>query len=211
MSFISKHCRPVNLKNSPLLQHRPLSILASMKSSGIDRKWLWILLCVLCANILYLIIDVGDDLREKMGLGHIVPEVLTAMGTVIVAVILFVRLRQSRTQSDILKGRIGELEIETAQWRARTAQFANGLSIAIDEQLGGWELSAAEKEVALLLLKGLTNKEIAQVRATTEQTVKQQSSSIYRKSGLASRSELSAFFLEDLLSPPPPEAPSISL
>jgi DNA-binding NarL/FixJ family response regulator len=55
--------------------------------------------------------------------------------------------------------------------------------------------------VALLLVKGLALKDVAQVRATSERTVRQQSLAIYRKSGLAGRAELAAFFLEDLLSP----------
>jgi hypothetical protein len=36
-------------------------------------------------------------------------------------------------------------------------------------------------------------------RNTSEKTVRQQASAIYQKSNLSSRSELSAFFLEDLL------------
>jgi DNA-binding NarL/FixJ family response regulator len=55
--------------------------------------------------------------------------------------------------------------------------------------------------VALLLLKGLAHKEIADARETSERTVRQQSLAIYRKAGLSGRAELSAFFLEDLLLP----------
>lgn len=42
---------------------------------------------------------------------------------------------------------------------------------------------------------------IAQLRNTAEKTVRSQSVAIYSKSGLAGRSELAAFFLEDLLGP----------
>jgi DNA-binding NarL/FixJ family response regulator len=50
---------------------------------------------------------------------------------------------------------------------------------------------------------GLSHKEIAGIRATSETTIRQQSLAIYRKAGLHNRSELSAFFLEDLLLPAP--------
>ncbi|MGE3975871.1 MAG: helix-turn-helix transcriptional regulator, partial [Bdellovibrionales bacterium] len=50
-------------------------------------------------------------------------------------------------------------------------------------------------------LKGLSLKEIAGVRNTTEKTARVQSTAIYSKAGLSGRSELSAFFLEDLLLP----------
>ena len=81
--------------------------------------------------------------------------------------------------------------------------FSGPLEIrAIDEQLDKWGLTSAEKEVAFLLLKGLSSKEIAHIRNTAEKTARVQSMAIYSKSGLANRSELSAFFLEDLLVPP---------
>jgi DNA-binding NarL/FixJ family response regulator len=55
--------------------------------------------------------------------------------------------------------------------------------------------------VGLLLLKGLSHKEVSEVRKTSETTIRQQALAIYRKAGLRSRAELSAFFLEDLLLP----------
>lgn len=62
-----------------------------------------------------------------------------------------------------------------------------------------WSLSTAEKEIALLSLKGLSNIEISNIRNTSDATTRQQMTSILKKSNLKSRSELSAFFLEDLL------------
>jgi len=44
-------------------------------------------------------------------------------------------------------------------------------------------------------------KEIAEIRNTAEKTARVQSMAVYSKSGLGGRSELSAFFLEDLLVP----------
>jgi DNA-binding NarL/FixJ family response regulator len=40
-----------------------------------------------------------------------------------------------------------------------------------------------------------------QFRATSETTIRQQALAIYRKAGVRNRSDLSAFFLEDLLLP----------
>ena len=75
------------------------------------------------------------------------------------------------------------------------------LGAAIDQQLERWGLTAAEKEVALLLLKGLSHKEIATARDVAESTVRQQARALYRKAGLGGRHDLAAFFLEDLLGP----------
>lgn len=90
---------------------------------------------------------------------------------------------------------------EASAWRDRHGQAVAGLARAIDEQLDAWRLTPAEKEVAFLLLKGLSFKEAAEVRGASERTVRQQALAVYNKSGLAGRAELSAFFLEDLLAP----------
>lgn len=94
-----------------------------------------------------------------------------------------------------------QLKKEAEDWKLEADKFIEGLSNSIDLQLTKWNLTQAEKEVALLLLKGLALKEVADIRNTTEKTARVQSISIYSKSGLAGRSELAAFFLEDLLQP----------
>jgi DNA-binding CsgD family transcriptional regulator len=90
---------------------------------------------------------------------------------------------------------------DAARWRSDAAALISGLSAAIDLQLARWELTPAERDIALLLLKGLSHKEIATIRAVSETTVRQQARTLYRKAGLSGRNELSAFFLEDLLGP----------
>lgn len=91
---------------------------------------------------------------------------------------------------------------EAARWREEAEASVRGLSEAIEAELGRWGLSNAEREVAWLLLKGLASKEIAEVRDTSERTAREQAQAVYRKAGLSGRSELAAYFLEDLLSPP---------
>ena len=48
------------------------------------------------------------------------------------------------------------------------------------------------------MLKGASLREIAGLRRTSEATIRQQAQNVYRKSGLNSRAELAAYFLEDL-------------
>jgi len=80
-------------------------------------------------------------------------------------------------------------------------ELLKGLGSAIDSQFDRWQLTAAEREMALLMLKGLSHKEIALARDTSERTIRQQAQSIYGKANLSGRAALSAFFLEDLLLP----------
>lgn len=127
----------------------------------------------------------------------IIPVVLMSVG---VAVLFRVSYRQREEQLTLIR----DLELARLQgqrWRAEARSLLNGLGDAIDIQFSRWNLTEAEREVALLLLKGLSLKEIAAVRATSERTIRAQAQSLYSKAGLSGRASLSAFFLEDLLAP----------
>lgn len=114
---------------------------------------------------------------------------------------LLQRAREARKNAAALAGRLAATEAEAVRWREETRLLLQGLSAAIDKQLERWGLSNAEKEVALLLLKGLSHKEIAGARAISEATARQQATAVYKKAGVAGRSNLAAFFLEELLLP----------
>jgi DNA-binding CsgD family transcriptional regulator len=101
-----------------------------------------------------------------------------------------------RTRSDLVEARV-----EAEQWKKESSELIQGLGAAIERQFERWQLTKAEAEVGLFLLKGLSHKEIAEFRQTSERTVREQSRALYRKSSLSGRSSLSAFFLEDLLLP----------
>lgn len=118
----------------------------------------------------------------------------------------FLRLwsRERRAVADALgeaEASAGHWREEAVRWRSEADGALRGLGEAIDRQLRAWSLTDAEREVALLLLKGLSLKEVGAVRDTSERTARQQARAVYRKGGLAGRAELSAFFLEDLLLP----------
>jgi DNA-binding CsgD family transcriptional regulator len=90
---------------------------------------------------------------------------------------------------------------DAQRWNQDAQEVLQGLGAAIDRQFDRWALTPAEREVALLQLKGLRHKAIADLRQTSERTVRQQALAVYRKSGLNGRNDLAAFFLEDLLLP----------
>jgi DNA-binding CsgD family transcriptional regulator len=90
---------------------------------------------------------------------------------------------------------------EGGRWRDSARAHASGFGQAIIGQLRVWGLTEAETDVASLMLKGLVHKEIAALRQCSEATVRQHATAVYRKSGLTSRTQLTAFFLEDMLIP----------
>lgn len=137
---------------------------------------------------------VWDLLKELI---EVTPIVLAFVGVVL---LFQVTRRQREEHLQVIR----DLEIARVQgqrWRTESRSLLTGLGDAIAAQFTRWSLTEAEREVALLLLKGLSSKEIAAVRAASERTVREQARAIYSKAGLTGRAGLSAFFLEDLLAP----------
>jgi DNA-binding CsgD family transcriptional regulator len=148
---------------------------------------------------------VGWDLLSDSGSGvdtlHLVIESLVLVIAAGSGLVLLLRDWQQRRRLSELARQIEQTRADSARWRMRYQDTIRGLSQAIQAQFREWQLSSAESEVALLILKGLQLGEIAALRDTSERTVRDQARAVYRKSGLANRASLSAFFLEDLLLP----------
>ncbi|HSG49499.1 MAG TPA: LuxR C-terminal-related transcriptional regulator [Longimicrobiales bacterium] len=100
-----------------------------------------------------------------------------------------------------LEAAVEERRAERDAWRRQASQALQGLSVAMNTQFDTWELTDAERETALMLLKGFSHKRIGKLTDRSERTVRQHSVAVYRKSGLAGRSELAGFFLEGVLLP----------
>lgn len=88
----------------------------------------------------------------------------------------------------------------------RQKQVEDNLRIAsgafmevLEERFQEWELTPAERDVALFAIKGLSISEIASVRSTSEGTVKAQTNAIYRKAGVSGRSQLLSVFIDELI------------
>ena len=92
-------------------------------------------------------------------------------------------------------------EADRSAWQSRAEQALQGMAHAIDQQFDAWELTPAERDVALMLLKGHGHKQIAYRTGRSESTVRQHAVSVYGKSGQGGRAELAAFFLEGLMLP----------
>ncbi|MGH6932982.1 MAG: helix-turn-helix transcriptional regulator [Dongiaceae bacterium] len=110
--------------------------------------------------------------------------------------------QRMQSQHEEKLGLIRDLEIartEGENWRTKVQSHLSGIKTELDRQFQHWGMTAAERDVGLLILKGLSHKEIASLRATSEATVRQQAQAIYRKADLPGKTAFSAYFLEDLL------------
>lgn len=107
-------------------------------------------------------------------------------------------MREVRSERSELIGKLSAARADGEKWRSTARVHIDGLSSAIRGQFADWRLTAGECDVAVLMLKGLSHKEIAALRNSSAATVRQQAAAVYGKSGLTSRAELAAYFLEDL-------------
>ena len=168
------------------------------------QKDILVVIVILAATVVLTSIDVIADLSEGSSWLHVSIEVSVIILASISSLLLIKRVaHELKEKIRLQKVSLQETQIALERYRKEAQALLNGLAVQIDKQFSHWNLSEAEKDIGLMLIKGLSLKEIAEARNVKEKTIRQQCLSLYRKSGLAGRAELAAFFLEDLLLPQP--------
>lgn len=141
---------------------------------------------VLVSAMLFFAYDIISDL--SMGSDsylHIIVETIVFLA---ITVVLFQELK-----------RVASLKNAVQSEKMKTARLSGELFSVMNKQFNDWKLSPSEHEIALLLIKGMSMKEIFEMRQVKEKTVRQQATQVYAKSGYAGRHELAAHFIEDLM------------
>jgi len=177
-----------------------LSLVVHGEFMAIDRLLMAIFLLIAFANVS----DVVADYHMQVATWHLAIEGITVVISIAAFIVLWRRVLQRNQELKQLKvalSRHHQREKET------TANHESGKErdklpdsyTAVQSWFKQWKLSPSEQEVAVLLIKGLSFNEIAEVRSTKEKTVRQQASSVYAKSGLSGRNQLSAWLIDALL------------
>jgi len=144
--------------------------------------------------------DVIYDYREGASTAHLLMELSIAIISSALIVGLTLGIWKQTRSNNQLKTELATLsEVNEQVLPPALATARHELGLVLKEQFETWKLTLTEREVAMLLLKGLSFKEIASVRNTMEKTVRQQASSIYKKANVTGRHAFSAWFIEDLL------------
>ncbi len=112
-------------------------------------------------------------------------EIAAALGLIIGAGLGAMMLRSTMRQHDRMEG----------QLRAASGAFMD----VLEEHFATWQLTPAERDVALFAIKGMSTAEMAQLRGVSEGTIKAQTNAIYRKAGVSGRPQLLSLFIDDLL------------
>jgi DNA-binding CsgD family transcriptional regulator len=117
---------------------------------------------------------------------HLIIEAIAAFALVAGIIFLMIELRRMLNRVETLNRGL----------RAARGEMSEVISLFFDE----WALTPAEKDVAMMVLKGIDNETIARLRGTASGTVRAQCSQIYAKSNVDGRSQLMSLFVEELLS-----------
>ena len=153
----------------------------------------WVFGAILAMQLLCAVFFVSEIMLSVLGLPyapipwiyHEVIELAAAggliLGVVLGAFLLRASLRRTRQAENAL--------------RAASGAFME----LVDEHFSDWGLTAAERDVALFALKGMSLAEIAELRQTSQGTVKAQTNAIYRKAGVSGRPQLLSLFVDELM------------
>ena len=173
-----------------------------VKLSERQTKWAFAGFGLLCFVLLLTleVVTEGDEISvldlAVDGLG-----ILLTIGAAVGVAFVALRMQSQHEEKMALLRDLETAKAEGNAWRSKVQTHLAGLKAGMDIQFQDWGMTAAEREVGLLMLKGLSHKEIAALRATTEATVRQQAQAIYRKANLPGKTAFSAYFLEDLFAP----------
>jgi DNA-binding CsgD family transcriptional regulator len=179
----------------------------AMEENGRDLRW--VLALALASIIVGGTIDLLLDEPADWLSFHVVFETLMIAGALLLATTLWLGWWRAERSVAELRRSLETRREERDAWRENARHALAGLGEAVARQFDVWSLTPAEREVALLLLRGYSHKQVAQATGRNERTARQHASAVYHKAGLAGRAELAAFFFEDLMLPAPPSAPEV--
>jgi DNA-binding NarL/FixJ family response regulator len=143
--------------------------------------------------------DLYVDYIEGSAFWHLIVEAIVIVLSLGGVIYLLLELFKRQRELSQLRVQLHKTEEHLSESREHLRQASRQYTQVIQQQFTDWEFTPSEREVGILLLKGLTFDEIAKVRQTKGKTVRQQATVIYRKSGLGGRHEFAAWFFEDFL------------
>lgn len=160
-----------------------------------DRLIATVLLLIMVLNFF----DVLTDISLGVPTWHIIEESLIVLVSGILGVFLVFDIRKRTKSLVLLKQQLQDSNKKIKNITDEMLTARSQYSQVIHDQFISWQLTKSEQEIAMLLLKGLSFKEISAVRETREKTVRQQASTVYSKANVEGRHEFAAWFLEDFI------------
>jgi len=165
----------------------------------IEYMFILFFLVLLTAYTAYEVYDELNDLDHGESPLTVWMEILivtTSLGFVFyVTRLLYKNIKQQKQMAQSLL----QVRQQLHSSNQRLQQGKEAFRESVEWQLSDWQFTQAQKDIAFLLLKGLSIKDIAEQRHTQEKTIRNHLSAIYDKSGLSGRHIFCSWFFEGLL------------
>ncbi len=151
----------------------------------------WHVLVIVCVQVLCAFFFVSQILASIIGIGPVswqvyeLIELGAALGLLLGVGLGWIVLRRTMARNVVVED----------QLRVASGAFLD----VMEERFTTWELTPAERDVALFAIKGMSTQEIATLREVSEGTIKAQTNAIYRKAGVSGRTQLLSLFIDDLM------------
>jgi DNA-binding CsgD family transcriptional regulator len=170
-----------------------------MVSWGKDKLHSWLTMAFFLVVVLASISDISADISQGSKISHLAQEAVILVFALIILIRLNYQVLKHRRHNK-------QLQVDMAQMSELSAKAVENLAKAkkefgevIAKQFIVWGLSESESEVAWFILKGFNSKEIARYRNLSDKTVRNQLSSVYKKSELKGKQVFISWFMDDLL------------
>ena len=166
----------------------------------LKNKLVIVAIVVQCICALFFVANIASALLGFAPISWQASEIIeigAAFGLLLGIVLGAYAFQQARARAEIAEMRL----------RVASTEFVQMMHVRFQD----WGLTPAEKDVALFAIKGMTTAEIAELRSTSEGTVKAQTNAIYRKAGVSGRAQLLSLFIDELLAEAKAYAPDQSM
>ncbi len=138
-------------------------------------------------------IDLAQEFPDPRNWTHLSFEAAVHLGSELVIMgLLFTAFAVARYAQRLLRL---QRDVKAQHLDALRGDF----DVILQARFDAWGLTLAQRDVALLCLRGLRNSEIAQMRGTAEGTIKAHLSAVFRAAGVTTRNELLGLFMEAFL------------
>ena len=150
-----------------------------------------LIIAIILVQIFCAVFFVGQILGSVLGIApiswraHELIELGAALGLILGIVLGGLVLRRTLARNTAVED----------QLRLASGAFMD----VLEERFAGWQLTPAERDVALFAIKGMSTQEIAELRNVSEGTIKAQTNAIYRKASVTGRTQLLSLFIDDLM------------
>lgn len=167
-----------------------------MSHIELNKKSSQFLISILLILLTFISYDTYVDYESDAGKVHILFEVILLV--TLFASLIFV-LRKYIHRNFINEQRLQNLNLKHHELKENLAKYKQDIHSYLQISFTSWRLTKSEKDIALLLFKGCTGREISEIRKTNYQTVRSQISGIYRKANVKNHNQFMAILMEDLI------------